>query len=73
VQADLATLGGIDALCDKIKGRRVDALLANAGRGLRKAFLDQEFDDVAMCLIRILRRSASATLLISGSFAAISR
>jgi uncharacterized protein len=45
VQADLATLEGVDALCEKIRGRRVDALLANAGRGLGKSFLDQNFDD----------------------------
>src|SRR5213075_3495361 len=40
VQADLATLEGVDELYKKINGRRVDALLANAGRGLGKAFLD---------------------------------
>ena len=28
------------------KGRPVDALLANAGRGLGRAFLDQDFDDI---------------------------
>jgi uncharacterized protein len=43
VQADLATLEGVDQLYQKANGRRVDALLANAGRGLGKAFLDQDF------------------------------
>jgi len=43
MQADLATLDGVDQLCQKVNGRRVDALLANAGRGLGKAFLDQDF------------------------------
>jgi uncharacterized protein len=41
VEADLATLDGVDQLYAKINGRCVDALLANAGRGLGKAFLDQ--------------------------------
>jgi len=44
VEADLATLEGVDELLDAIEGRPVDALLANAGRGLGKAFLDQDFD-----------------------------
>jgi short-subunit dehydrogenase len=34
VEADLATLEGVDELCAAIKGRPVDALLANAGHGL---------------------------------------
>jgi short-subunit dehydrogenase len=48
VEADLATLAGVDKLYDKAKsmGRPVDALLANAGRGLGKAFLDQDFNEV---------------------------
>jgi short-subunit dehydrogenase len=44
VQADLATTEGVDKLYAAAKGRMVDALLANAGRGLGHAFLDQEFD-----------------------------
>jgi short-subunit dehydrogenase len=46
IEADLATTEGVDALYSAIEGRAVDALLANAGRGLGGAFLDQEFDDV---------------------------
>src|SRR3954454_16313784 len=48
VEADLATLQGVDKLYDKAKslGRPVDALLANAGRGLGKGFLDQDFNAV---------------------------
>lgn len=46
VQADLNTLEGVNKLYTKISGRPVHALLANAGRGLGKAFLDQNFDDV---------------------------
>src|SRR3954469_3870126 len=46
VQADLATLEGVDKFYAAAQGRPVDALLANAGHGLGKAFLDQNFDDV---------------------------
>jgi short-subunit dehydrogenase len=46
VQADLATIEGVDRLYAAINGRPVAALLANAGRGLGKAFLDQDFEDI---------------------------
>jgi uncharacterized protein len=46
VEADLATLEGADALYGHLRGRQVDALLANAGRGLGHAFLDQDFADI---------------------------
>jgi short-subunit dehydrogenase len=48
VQADLATTSGVDMLYDRARqiGRPVDALFANAGRGLGKAFLDQDFSDI---------------------------
>ncbi|MBN9559519.1 MAG: SDR family NAD(P)-dependent oxidoreductase [Alphaproteobacteria bacterium] len=42
VQADLSGPEGVDKLYAAIGGRRVDALLANAGRGLGHAFLDQD-------------------------------
>ncbi len=45
VQADLADIAGVDQLYDALRGRPVAALLANAGRGLGHAFLDQSFDD----------------------------
>ncbi|KAA0579561.1 SDR family NAD(P)-dependent oxidoreductase [Azospirillum sp. B21] len=45
VQADLATLEGVDRLYAALKGRTVDALLANAGHGLGHGFLDQDFAD----------------------------
>jgi short-subunit dehydrogenase len=45
VQANLATTEGVDELYEKIGGRPVAALLANAGRGLGHAFLDQDFQD----------------------------
>lgn len=43
VQADLATIDGVDRLLATIGSRPVDALLANAGHGLGHAFLDQDF------------------------------
>ena len=46
VQADLATTEGVDKLLAALGGRPVEALLANAGRGLGRSFLDQDFDAV---------------------------
>jgi uncharacterized protein len=43
LQVDLATTDGVDKLYAAAKGRQVDALLANAGRGLGHGFLDQDF------------------------------
>lgn len=42
VQADLSGPEGVDKLFAAIGERRVEALLANAGRGLGKGFLDQD-------------------------------
>jgi short-subunit dehydrogenase len=46
VEADLATREGVDKLYAAAQGRPVDALLANAGRGLGRAFLDQDQDEI---------------------------
>jgi short-subunit dehydrogenase len=46
VQCDLSTAEGVDTLLAATHGRPVDALLANAGRGLGHAFLEQSFDDI---------------------------
>jgi uncharacterized protein len=83
VEADLATLEGVDRLVEKTRGRPVDALIANAGRGLGHAFLDQRFDDVrrvvdtnvtgTLYLIhkigREMRARGSGRILIVGSIA----
>jgi uncharacterized protein len=44
VQADLSTTEGVDKLYNAAKGRNVDVLMANAGRGLGRAFLDQDWE-----------------------------
>jgi uncharacterized protein len=46
IQADLSTTDGVDKLYQAANGRPVDVLMANAGRGLGRAFLDQDFDKV---------------------------
>lgn len=46
LQVDLATQEGVDTLCAAAQGRAVSALLANAGRGLGRAFLQQDFDEI---------------------------
>jgi short-subunit dehydrogenase len=83
VEVDLATTEGVDRLHAAAKGRPVTALLANAGRGLGRAFLDQNFDDVrrvidtnvtgTLYLIQLLGREMRARregrILITGSIA----
>jgi uncharacterized protein len=87
VEADLATLNGLDTLYAAAKrmNRPVDALLANAGRGLGRAFLDQDFSDVK-CVVdtnvtstlylvqkvwRDMRARGAGRILITGSIAGL--
>ena len=58
VQADLASESGVDALHAAAAGRPVAALLANAGRGLGHAFLDQSFEEVR----RVIDTNVTGTL-----------
>jgi hypothetical protein len=60
VEADLATFEGVDRLCAAFAGRPVDALLANAGRGLGRGFLDQNFDDV----MRVVNTNITGTIYL---------
>jgi short-subunit dehydrogenase len=46
IEADLANTQGVDKLLAAANGREVDYLLANAGRGLGRAFLDQDFAEI---------------------------
>jgi short-subunit dehydrogenase len=83
VEADLSTIEGVDMLYEALAGRPVAALLANAGRGLGKGFLDQDFRDIrhvvdtnitgTLYLIqkvgRDMRARGSGRILITGSIA----
>lgn len=83
VEADLATIEGVEELYAATGGRAVDALLANAGRGLSRGFLDQDFNDVIRVIdtnitgtiyliqkvARDMRRQKSGKILITGSIA----
>lgn len=46
VVTDLSTTEGVDKLLALVEGRPVGALLANAGQGLGRGFLDQDFHRV---------------------------
>jgi short-subunit dehydrogenase len=83
VETDLATIEGVDRLYDAIGDRPVAALLANAGHGLGKAFLDQDFQGIrhvidtnitgTIYLIqkvgRDMRARRAGRILITGSIA----
>ncbi len=60
VQADLASTAGVERLYAATRGRPVDALLANAGRGLGRAFLDQDFADIQ----RVIDTNVTGTLYL---------
>ena len=83
VEADLATTGGVDRLWAAAAGRPVDALLANAGHGLGRAFLDQDFGDIrhvidtnvtgtvylVQLVGRTMRSRGKGRILLTGSIA----
>jgi short-subunit dehydrogenase len=60
IQADLATLKGVDALYEAIGDRPVGLLLANAGRGLGHGFMDQDFADIQ----RVVDTNVTGTLYL---------
>jgi short-subunit dehydrogenase len=83
VEADLSTSDAIDQVLLAVGSRPVDALLANAGCGLGKGFLDQDFSEVhhlidanitrTLELIhrigQSMRRRGAGRILITGSIA----
>ncbi len=87
VQTDLSTLKGVDQLCAAVEqlGRPVDALLANAGRGLGRAFLDQDFEQILQVVNtnvigtiyltyrigRAMRKRGTGRILFTGSIAGL--
>jgi uncharacterized protein len=83
VTVDLATPAGVVALVERIGQRPVEALLANAGHGLGRAFLDQDFAairhvvntnvtgtlDLLHQVGRRMRSQGRGRILITGSIA----
>jgi uncharacterized protein len=83
VVCDLATADGVQKLYGQIHSRPVAALLANAGHGLGKGFLDQDFKEVQHVIntnitgtldliqrvARDMRRATYGKILITGSIA----
>jgi short-subunit dehydrogenase len=83
VEANLALTEGCDKLYGCLKGRPVDALLANAGRGLGRGFLDQDWNDIRYVIdtnvtgtvyliqkiARDMRARNDGKILITGSIA----
>ncbi|MBS4005564.1 MAG: SDR family NAD(P)-dependent oxidoreductase [Afipia sp.] len=83
LEANLATTEGCDELYGRLKGRPVDALLANAGRGLGRAFLEQDWNDIRYVIhtnvtgtvyliqkiARDMRERNEGKILITGSIA----
>src|SRR4051812_16658479 len=83
VEADLADTAGVDKLLAAAGGRNIDYLLANAGRGLGRAFLDQDFGEIRRVIEtnitgtvyllqkvgREMRQRDAGKILITGSIA----
>jgi short-subunit dehydrogenase len=83
VECDLSSAEGVEKLTSAIAAaaRPVDALFANAGRGLGKAFLDQDLDEalkvvhtnidgtirLIYCVANDMRRRGQGRILITGS------
>jgi len=85
LQVDLATERGVEELYSALQGRPVSALLANAGRGLGRAFVDQSFAEIrrvidtnvtgTLYLIQLvardMRERGEGRILITGSIAGL--
>src|SRR6202000_584856 len=83
LQADLSTEAGVDKIIAAVKGRQIEHLIANAGRGLGDAFLNQDWAAARFVvdtniigtiyllheLGRRMRDSGAGKILITGSIA----
>ena len=83
VTADLGTEHGVEALWSAIAGRRIDYLMANAGRGLGDDFLSQDWDEIEAVIhtnvtgttallhraVHAMRAQGAGRILITGSIA----
>ncbi|WP_242098666.1 SDR family NAD(P)-dependent oxidoreductase [Sphingomonas sp. CROZ-RG-20F-R02-07] len=85
INVDLSTAEGVAALDERIGGRRIDVLCANAGHGLGQGFLDQDFVavrnlietnvvgtlDLLQRVGRRMRDQRGGRILITGSIAGL--
>jgi short-subunit dehydrogenase len=85
LQVDLSTTEGVDKLLALIGDRQVDALMANAGRGLGHGFLDQDWAEARHVIdtnvtgtvyliqkvARDMRERDRGKILITGSIAGL--
>ena len=85
VQADLATTEGVDQLLAKLGDRPIQVLCANAGRGLGRGFVDQDWADIRRVIdtnvtgttyllhkvARIMKKQAKGRILVTGSIAGL--
>ncbi|MBV8912280.1 MAG: SDR family NAD(P)-dependent oxidoreductase, partial [Acetobacteraceae bacterium] len=85
VQADLATTEGVDELLQKIGNRQISVLCANAGRGLGRAFTDQDWADIRNVIdtnvtgttyllhkaLNMMARHNTGRILVTGSIAGL--
>lgn len=85
VEADLGTESGVATFWSALEGRQVDYFMANAGRGLGEAFLDQDWDEIEAVIhlnvtggtamlhraARKMRARGGGAILITGSIAGL--
>jgi short-subunit dehydrogenase len=85
IEADLSTVEGVDQLVAMIASRPVDVLAANAGHGLGKGFLDQDWSDIRHVidtnitgttyllhrLVQPMRTRGAGKVLLTGSIAGL--
>lgn len=85
IEADLATFEGNDKLLAAVQGRPIDLLIANAGRGLGRAFVDQDVTDWRRVIdtnvtgttyllhkvARAMKERGEGRILITGSIAGL--
>jgi short-subunit dehydrogenase len=85
VKADLATSEGVDKLLEAADGRPIQVLFANAGRGLGRDFVDQDFNGwrrvvdtnitgtlyLIQKVARSMRERGRGRILITGSIAGL--
>ncbi len=85
IEADLATFEGNDKLLAAVGGRPIDILIANAGRGLGRAFVDQDVTDwrrvidtnvtgttyLLQKVAKAMKQRGEGRILITGSIAGL--